>query len=102
MSEYIRYRKNAMEGHLQSNTVPLPGQIGTGFTMQPVSKSMRKFYADEINKVMGDEYIARRAPRDTNIDVKFPQPAASKPASGPVAPPKSKPSLADLRKQAGG
>jgi len=99
MGEYIKYRKNAMEGHKQTNTVPLPGQIGTGFTMQPLSKEIRKFYADEINKVMGDEYTARRAPRDTNIDVKFPEAAAP---ARPVAPPKSKPSLADLRKQAGG
>jgi hypothetical protein len=98
MAEYIKYRKNAMEGHKQTNTVPLPGQIGTGFTMQPLSKEVRKFYADEINKVMGEEYTARRSQRDTNIDVKFPQPTAP----GPVAPPKSKPSLADLKKQAGG
>jgi hypothetical protein len=103
MSEYVKYRKNAMDGHRETNTVPLPGQIGTGFTMQPLSKEVRKFYANEINKVMGDEYTARRAPRDTNIDVKFPEATpAARPASGPVAPPKSKPSLADLRKQAGG
>jgi len=51
---------------------------------------------------MGDEYTARRAPRDTKIDVKFPDANPSAPAARPVAPPKSKPSLADLRKQAGG
>lgn len=105
MDAYIKYRANAMDGHKQTNTVPLPGQIGTGFTMQPLSKEVRKFYADEINKVMGNEYTARNAQRDTKIDVKFPQstpPAATPAAAKPVAPPKSKPSLADLRKQAGG
>ena len=49
---------------------------------------------------MSQEFTARRTPSDTAIDVKFPQPEA-----GPVAPPKPKakrPSLADLKKQAGG
>lgn len=94
MSEYIKFRNNAMEGHKQSNTVPLPGQIGTAFTMQPLAKEIRKFYGSEIDKIMGDEYTARRVLRDTAIDVKFPQqsaPAAqpaAQPAARPVAPPK--------------
>lgn len=100
MEEYIKYRRNAVENHNRTNTVPLPGQIGTNFTLQPLSKEIRKFYADEIGKVMNQEYTARRAPpSDASIDVRFPQPEA-----GPVAPPKpkAKPSLADLKKQAGG
>ena len=102
MDEYIKYRRNAVENHNRTNTVPLPGQIGTGFTLQPLSKEIRNFYGKEINAVMEGEYRARRAPSDTAIDVKFPEPAA--PAAGPVAPPKpkAKPSLADLKKQAGG
>ena len=107
MENYIKYRRNAVEGHTRTNTVPLPGQIGTNYTLQPLSKEIRKFYADEIGKVMNQEFIARRTPSDTAIDVKFPQPeAAAQPArpSAPVAPPKPKarPSLADLKKQAGG
>jgi hypothetical protein len=107
MESYIKYRRNAVEGHNRTNTVPLPGQIGTNYTLQPLSKEIRKFYADEIGKVMGQEFTARRVPSDTAIDVKFPQPEA-----GPVAPPqaapksgsapKARPSLADLKKQAGG
>jgi len=101
MENYIKYRRNAVDGHTRTNTVPLPGQIGTNYTLQPLAKEIRKFYADEIGKVMNQEFIARRTPQDTKIDVKFPQPEA-----GPVAPPqskpKAKPSLADLKKQAGG
>jgi hypothetical protein len=107
MESYIKYRRNAVEGHNRTNTVPLPGQIGTNYTLQPLSKEIRKFYADEIGKVMGQEFTARRVPSDTAIDVQFPQPEA-----GPVAPPraapksgsapKARPSLADLKKQAGG
>jgi len=101
MAEFIKFNNNAVEGHKSTNTVPLPGEIGTAFTRQPLSKEMRNFYGEEINKVMNDEYRARRTPSDTAIDVKFPQPAAP---AGPVAPPKpkAKPSLADLKKQAGG
>ena len=101
MGEYIKYRRNAVENHNKTNTVPLPGQIPTGFVLQPLSKEMRNFYGEEINKVMNNEYRARRTPSDTAIDVKFPQPSAP---AGPVAPPKpkAKPSLADLKKQAGG
>jgi hypothetical protein len=107
MENYIKYRRNAVEGHTRTNTVPFPGQIATGFIAQPLSKEIRKFYAGEIGKVMGQEFTARRVPSDTAIDVQFPQPEA-----GPVAPPraapksgsapKARPSLADLKKQAGG
>lgn len=107
MESYIKYRRNAVDGHTRTNTVPLPGQIATGFVAQPLSKEIRKFYADEIGKVMNQEFTARRTRSDSEIDVKFPQPEA-----GPVAPPRSaprsepkpkdRPSLADLKKRAGG
>ena len=101
MDEYVKYRRNAVENHNKTNTVPLPGQIGSNYILQPLSKEIRNFYGEEINKVMNDEYRAKRTPSDTTIDVKFPQAAAP---AGPVAPPKpkAKPSLADLKKQAGG
>ncbi len=107
MESYIKYRRNAVDGHTRTNTVPLPGQIATGFVAQPLSKEIRKFYADEIGKVMNQEFTARRTRSDSEIDVRFPQTEV-----GPVAPPRSaprsepkpkaRPSLADLRKQAGG
>jgi hypothetical protein len=105
MENYIKYRRNAVDGYTRTNTVPSPGEIGTKYTLQPLAKEIRKFYADEIGKVMNQEFIARRVPTDAAIDVSFPQPEAG-PArpSAPVAPPKPKarPSLADLKKQAGG
>jgi hypothetical protein len=107
MENYIKYRRNAVDGHTRTNTVPLPGQIGTNYTLQPLAKEIRKFYADEIGKVMNQEFTARRTPANAEIDVKSPEPEA-----GPVAPPraapksgsapKARPSLADLKKQAGG
>lgn len=106
MENYIKYRRNAVEGHNRTNTVPMPGQIGTNYTLQPLSKEIRKFYADEIAKVMNQEFVARRTPTDGAIDVKIPGATAAKPA--PVEPPKTqltpkaRPSLAELRKQAGG
>jgi hypothetical protein len=105
MAEFIKFNKNAVEGHKSTNTVPLPGEIGTAFTRQPLSKEMRKFYADEIGKVMGQEYGARSAP-SPSIEVRFPnaEPAKAKAVAPPTAAPvkKERPSLADLKKQAGG
>lgn len=103
MENYIKYRRNAVEGHNRTNTVPLPGQIGTNYTLQPLSKEIRKFYADEIAKVMNREFTARKTPSDTAIDVRFPEPAApTAPVAPPQSKPKAKPSLADLKKAAGG
>jgi hypothetical protein len=81
--------------------------------LQPLSKEIRKFYADEIGKVMNQEFTARSIPFNPSIDVKFPQqetvPVAQPARStAPVAPPqsqpkpKARPSLSDLKKQAGG
>ena len=101
LSEFIKFNNSAVDGHKSSNTVPLPGEIGTAFTRQPLSKDMRKFYADEINKVMENEYAARQF--KPSIEVKFPN--SEKATTGkPVAPPvkKERPSLADLKKQFGG
>jgi hypothetical protein len=107
MENYIKYRRNAVDGHTRTNTVPLPGQIGTNYTLQPLSKEIRKFYADEISKVMNQEFTARSTPFNPSIDVSF-----SRKETGPVAPPesqpqsqpkpKARPSLSDLKKQAGG
>ena len=59
MEQYLQYRKDAMKGHTQTNTVPMPGQIGSGYVGQPLAKEIRKFYGDEINKVMAAEYTAK-------------------------------------------
>tara|TARA_R110000868_G_scaffold210517_1_gene460557 strand:- start:1584 stop:3143 length:1560 start_codon:yes stop_codon:yes gene_type:complete len=99
LAEFIKFNNNAVEGHKSTNTVPLPGEIGTAFTRQPLSKDMRKFYADEIGKAMNDEYRARSQP---SIEVRFPSADSANAPKKAVAPPSAKPSLADLKKQAGG
>ena len=62
---------------------------------------MRKFYGDEIGKVMGSEYNARSQP-NPSIEVRFPNAEKTSGPTKAVAPPAKKSSLADLRKQAGG
>jgi hypothetical protein len=100
LSEFIKFNNSAVEGHKSTNTVPLPGEIGTAFTRQPLSKDMRKFYADEIAKAMDSEYRAR-SQSSPSIEVKFPNAEQTTAPKKAVAPP-AKPSLAELRKQAGG
>ena len=101
MDQFIKFNEHAVEGHKSSNTVPLPGEIGSAFTRQPLSKDMRKFYGDEIGKVMGSEYNARSQP-NPSIEVRFPNAEKTSGPTKAVAPPAKKSSLADLRKQAGG
>lgn len=101
MAEYIKFRNHAVEGHKTTNTVPLPGEIGSAYSRQELPKEIRRFYGDEITKVMRDEYTARKE-STPSLDVRFPE-AESKPTKA-VAPPvkKERPSLADLKKQFGG
>jgi hypothetical protein len=78
MQQYIKYRDDALEGHRKTNTVPMPGQIGTSYLDQDTSKAIRKFYSEEIDKVMGGEYEARKS--------KAPARTGQQQASGAVAP----------------
>jgi hypothetical protein len=86
MEQYLQYRKDAMKGHTDTNTVPMPGQIGSGFVGQPLAKEIRKFYGDEINKVMAAEYTAKAATpaQQTNAQ---PEVKQTVPAGQAVAPP---------------
>jgi len=105
MNEYIKFRNRAVDGHKATNTVPLPGEIGSAYSRQELPKEIRRFYGDEITKVMGNENTARKE-LNASIEVRFPN-AEQKPLKA-IAPPakqevkKERPSLADLRKQAGG
>lgn len=78
MEQYVRYRDDALEGHRKTNTVPMPGQIGTSYLDQDTSKAIRKFYSDEIDKVMGGEYEARKS--------RTPAPTGKQQSNGGVAP----------------
>jgi hypothetical protein len=105
MAEYIKFRNHAVEGHKATNTVPMPGEIGSAYSRQELPKEIRRFYGDEITKVMGNEYTARKA-LSPSLEVRFPNAEQQPPKA--IAPPskepakKTSPSLADLIKQAGG
>jgi hypothetical protein len=83
----------------ETKTLPVPGAIGAAYTAKPIFNEVRDRWSKEIQTIMEGEYVARNARQ---------QPAAKpKPqgqSSGPVAPPASntRPSLAELRRQAGG
>ena len=82
----------------------MPGEIGSAYSRQELPKEIRRFYGDEITKVMDNENTARK--EFNNIGVRFPN-AEQKPTKG-IAPPskepakKERPSLAELKKLAGG
>jgi hypothetical protein len=78
MDQYIKYRRDALEGHRQTNTVPMPGEIGANYVKQDTSIAIRGFYANEIEKVMNREYEAKKS--------SAPKPTGQKQASGAVAP----------------
>lgn len=86
MDQYIKYRRDAIEGHRQTNTVPMPGEIGANYLKQDTPKAIRNFYSSEIDKVMNQEYEAKRS--------KTPTPTGQQQANGGVAPASAKTSAA--------
>jgi len=105
MDQYIKFRNYSLEGHKATNTVPMPGEIGSAYSRQELPKEIRRFFGDEITKVMSNEYAARKA-LNASVEVRFPNAEQQPPKA--IAPPskepakKTSPSLADLIKQAGG
>jgi len=81
MDNYIRYRRKATEGYQETNTVPLPGEIGTNYTRQPLYNDMRSFFANKIGEVMQGEYQAREKAATK------PAPTVAAPVATPVAAP---------------
>jgi hypothetical protein len=108
MEQYVRYRDDALEGHRKTNTVPMPGEIGTNYLKQNTSKAIRNFYSNEIEKVMGGEYEARksRTPASTGQQQSSggvaPATATTKPSSNEAKKPPVRRSLSDLKKEFGG
>lgn len=99
MDNYVRYRRKATEGYQETNTVPLPGEIGTNYTRQPLYNDMRNFFANKIGEVMQGEYQAREkaaAKPAATVATPVAAPAVeAKPvpkAPAAVAPPAAKPS----------
>jgi len=69
MEQYLQFRKQALQGHTQTNTVPMPGQIGSAYVSQPLSKEIRNFYGNEINKVMSSDFTGSQPTRTNPVPV---------------------------------
>ena len=89
------FNKNA-QYYDETKTLPVPGAIGAAYTAKPIFNEIRDRWSNEIGKIMEGEYVARSTKAQ-------PATRTEKP-SGPVAPPATgkRPSLSELRKQAGG
>jgi hypothetical protein len=80
----------ALQGHTQTNTVPMPGQIGSAYVSQPLSKEIRNFYGNEINKVMSSEFTSPQPTRTTPVPVSTTEARALP----PLAPEQTSPAVA--------
>jgi len=98
MDQYIKYRNSAIQGYKDTNTVPLPGEIGTNYLKQKEPQAIRDHYSNLINGVMDAEYIAKNTKTATP---KAQTNTANAPAATPAAPP-ARPSLEALKKKHGG
>ena len=91
MEQYLQFRKQALKGHTETNTVPMPGQIGSAYVSQPLSKEIRNFYGNEINQVMSRDFTAARPTVTTPVPVSTLEASTLPPLapvpSAPVAPP---------------
>ena len=83
----------------ETKTLPVPGAITNSYFSKPIFNEVRDRWSKEIQNIMEGEYVARNA-RQQPADKTKPQGQSS----GPVAPPASntRPSLSELRRQAGG
>jgi hypothetical protein len=92
------FDKNARH-YDETKTLPVPGSIGAAYTAKPIFNEIRDRWSSEIGRIMEGEYVARGAKQQPAA-----KPKAQGQSSAPVAPPPAakKPSLAELRRQAGG
>jgi hypothetical protein len=100
INAYAPYFEETAGVYDNAKTLPVPGTIGANFVNKDIFKEIRNNYADKIQQIVNTDFSNRSARQA--------QPAAQPRAAGPVAPPqsetkpKARPSLADLKKQAGG
>lgn len=99
INAYAPYFEETAGVYDNAKTLPVPGTIGANFVNKEIFKEIRNNYANKIQQIVDTDYTNRSAKQSQAT-----QQSAAQPSSAPVAPPKSKarPSLADLRKQAGG
>lgn len=97
IAAYRNHFDNNAKHYDETKTLPVPGAIGAAYTDKGIFKEIRDRWSNEIATIMGSEFVARNAKQ---------QPTARPEArpSGPVAPPQTnkKPTLSELRRQAGG
>ncbi len=85
------------EAFSKTGMAPAPGEVGAGFTATDIYKQVRQNWANQIQQDVAADYQARQAQKQAQ-PVQRPRQDTTK----PVEPPKKRPSLADLKKQAGG
>jgi hypothetical protein len=103
INAYAPYFEEVASVYDNAKTLPVPGTIGANFVNKDIFKEIRNNYADKIQQIVNTDFMNRSARQAKPAAQPTAQPAK---ANAPVAPPKPKeaprPSLADLRKQAGG
>jgi len=93
------FDKNAKH-YDETKTLPVPGSIGAAYTAKPIFNEIRDRWSNEIGKIMEGEYVAR-ATRQQSAAKPKPQGQSAAPVAPPAATNK-KPTLSELRRQAGG
>jgi hypothetical protein len=92
------FDKNAKH-YDETKTLPVPGSIGAAYTAKPIFNEIRDRWSNEIGKIMEGEYVAR-ATRQQSAAKPKPQGQSAAPVAPPAA--NKKPTLSELRRQAGG
>ena len=81
LAAYNSHFKENEDYYNKTKTLPVPGAIGASFTDKPIFKEIQGRWANKIQDIMSNEYVARSAkPATTRSE--------NQPAK-PVAPPKS-------------
>lgn len=98
IAAYRNHFDNNAKHYDETKTLPVPGAIGAAYTSKPIFNEIRDRWSNEINTIMGSEYVARGAKQQTTTK---PKPQGQ--STAPVAPPQTnkKPTLAELRRLAG-
>ena len=99
INAYVPFFEEAAKVYDDAKTLPVPKQIQAAFVTRPIRGEIANNTAQRMQQIVEADYRNRTAQQAKPAA----QPAKS---SAPVAPPKPReaprPSLADLRKQAGG
>jgi hypothetical protein len=100
VNAYAPFFEEAAKAYDNSKTLPIPKQIQAAFVTRPIRGEIADNTAKRMQQIVETDYQNRLAKQAQPAA----QPTTQPRAATPVAPPKPKarPSLADLKKQAGG